>query len=231
MARVGRGHTSPVLGWSGKGWQVPQAPPPPPPCVPRGIVCRGFAHHPIPGTRVFLRWLPSTPPTPTPTPLSSPRPSPTFPDPCPWQCAGLAGGNTFGVAKNASLVSVRVVNCLGVGSWDDIVLGVNWVISDDRVPNSRKVMSMSLGGSTSSNIVDEAVRVAVETYGITTTIAAGNSDAPACDQSPARSASGRGAEGGVWALLEVSCPPLSLLASLACPSPPPPVPWAAVAPP
>lgn len=51
-------------------------------------------------------------------------------------------------------------------------------------------MSMSLGGSTSSNIVDEAVRLAVETYGIVTTIAAGNSDSPACDQTPARAPSG-----------------------------------------
>jgi hypothetical protein len=52
-------------------------------------------------------------------------------------------------------------------------------------------MSMSLGGVTSSNIADNAVQTAVS-LGIVTTVAAGNSDAPACDQSPARSASGRG---------------------------------------
>jgi hypothetical protein len=57
---------------------------------------------------------------------------PACPDPDP-QCAGLIGSATYGVATNVSLVSVRVVNCLGVANWDDIVKGVEWVINDDRV--------------------------------------------------------------------------------------------------
>src|ERR1700741_2941405 len=37
--------------------------------------------------------------------------------------AGTVGGVTYGVAKGASLVSVRVLNCYGSGTWDDVIAG------------------------------------------------------------------------------------------------------------
>ena len=57
-----------------------------------------------------------------------------------------------------------------------------------QVPNSRKVFSMSLGGLP-SDIIDEKVAIAVAS-GVVVVVAAGNSDVPACDRSPARVPSG-----------------------------------------
>eukprot|EP00057_Strongylocentrotus_purpuratus_P003055 XP_003725829.1 PREDICTED: subtilisin-like protease 6 [Strongylocentrotus purpuratus] len=38
-------------------------------------------------------------------------------------CAGTVGGNEYGVAKNANLFGVRVLSCLGSGSYSSIVDG------------------------------------------------------------------------------------------------------------
>lgn len=65
------------------------------------------------------------------------------------------------------------------------------------MPNSRKVISLSLGGTTASNIVDEAVRLASDTFGIVVVVAAGNVDMSACDLSPARSQSGLSRSAGL----------------------------------
>ena len=35
--------------------------------------------------------------------------------------AGTIGGQTFGVAKNVNLLSVRVLNCQGTGTWSDVI--------------------------------------------------------------------------------------------------------------
>lgn len=34
-----------------------------------------------------------------------------------WSCAGL----TFGVAKNATLIAVRALNCMGQASYSDVI--------------------------------------------------------------------------------------------------------------
>jgi subtilisin family serine protease len=41
--------------------------------------------------------------------------------------AGTVGGATYGVAKRVSLVAVRVLNCLGVGSNARVIAGIDWV--------------------------------------------------------------------------------------------------------
>jgi subtilisin family serine protease len=95
--------------------------------------------------------------------------------------AGTVGGTTWGVAKGASLVPVRVLDCAGAGSWSGVIAGIDWVANSSQRP---AVANMSLGGAV-SNSLDAAVAGAVA-KGVTVVVAAGNSNADACTASPAR---------------------------------------------
>jgi len=95
--------------------------------------------------------------------------------------AGTAGGSTYGVAKQATLVPVRVLGCDNKGSWSRIIAGIDWVTANARKP---AVANMSLGGS-GSRAVDEAVARSINS-GVVYTIAAMNDAGDACNYSPAR---------------------------------------------
>lgn len=95
--------------------------------------------------------------------------------------AGTVGGSTYGVAKGVSLIAVRVLNCSGSGSNSQVIAGINWVTTNHIKP---AVVNMSLGGSASS-VLDAAVQNSIN-RGITYAVAAGNSNANACNYSPAR---------------------------------------------
>ncbi|NHC45418.1 S8 family peptidase [Motilibacter aurantiacus] len=95
--------------------------------------------------------------------------------------AGTIGGSAYGVAKKASLVGVRVLNCAGSGTTAGVIAGVDYVTANAVKP---AVANMSLGGSASAAL-DEAVRRSIAS-GITYAIAAGNSSTNACNTSPAR---------------------------------------------
>ena len=97
--------------------------------------------------------------------------------------ASVIGGSLFGVAKEVSLVPVRVLGCDGSGSLSTVLAGLDW-ISGDHVPGQPAVINMSLGGGTSLAL-DQAVQSAIDS-GITVVAAAGNSGSSACDGSPAR---------------------------------------------
>jgi subtilisin family serine protease len=94
--------------------------------------------------------------------------------------AGTIGGSTSGVAKGVMLRGVRVLDCNGSGSWSGIIAGVNWVASNHIKP---AVANMSLGGGYSS-AVNTAVTNLVNS-GVFVAVAAGNSNANACNYSPA----------------------------------------------
>ncbi len=97
--------------------------------------------------------------------------------------AGTVGGSTYGVAKGVSLVAVRVLNCSGSGTNSGVIAGINWVTSNHTGTNPA-VANMSLGGSVSTAL-DTAVKNSIAD-GVTYAIAAGNSNAKACNYSPAR---------------------------------------------
>src|SRR5262245_53767577 len=97
--------------------------------------------------------------------------------------AGTVGGSTFGVAKNVSLVAVRVLNCNGSGSNSGVIAGVNFVTQNHQA-GARAVANMSLGGGVSTAL-DSAVRNSIAD-GVVYAIAAGNSNTNAANQSPAR---------------------------------------------
>ena len=95
--------------------------------------------------------------------------------------AGTVGGTTTGVAKEVSLIPVRVLDCGGSGSWSGVIAGLDWVANSTLRP---AVANMSLGGTASSSL-DSAVAGAVG-KGVTVVVAAGNSNVDACNSSPAR---------------------------------------------
>jgi subtilisin family serine protease len=43
--------------------------------------------------------------------------------------SGTVGGTTYGVAKNVTLVAVRVLDCSGNGTNSGVIAGVDWVTS------------------------------------------------------------------------------------------------------
>jgi subtilisin family serine protease len=95
--------------------------------------------------------------------------------------AGTVGGSTYGVAKSALLRGVRVLNCSGSGSTSGVIAGVDWVRQNHIAP---AVANMSLGGGVSTAL-DNAVNN-LSNAGVTIAVAAGNSNANACNSSPAR---------------------------------------------
>jgi subtilisin family serine protease len=95
--------------------------------------------------------------------------------------AGTAGGSSFGVAKGATLVAVRVLNCAGSGTTTGIVNGINWVTSNAIRP---AVANMSLGGAGNNTTMNNAVANSIAS-GVSYAIAAGNSNSNACNFSPA----------------------------------------------
>ncbi|MCY0953812.1 S8 family peptidase [Streptomyces sp. H27-S2] len=94
--------------------------------------------------------------------------------------AGTVGGSTYGVAKKANLVSVRVLGCDGQGTLSGIVAGLDWVARNATQP---AVLNASLGGDRSDAVNDAAD--AVTAAGVLPVVAAGNSSKDACLVSPA----------------------------------------------
>lgn len=96
--------------------------------------------------------------------------------------AGTVGGSEYGVAKDASLVAVRVLDCGGSGTYDGVIAGIDWVTAD-HAAGEPAVANMSLGGGF-SQAVNDAVAAAVAD-GVTFALAAGNDyAADACEGSP-----------------------------------------------
>lgn len=96
--------------------------------------------------------------------------------------AGTAAGMTYGVAKQARIVPIRVLDCQGSGPWDVILAGVEWVTSNATKP---AVANMSLGGTGSQTSVENAVRRSISS-GVQYALAAGNNGSDACGFTPAR---------------------------------------------
>jgi subtilisin family serine protease len=97
--------------------------------------------------------------------------------------AGTVGGSTYGVAKQVSIVAVRVLDCGGSGSNSGVIAGIDWVTSD-HVAGDPAVANMSLGGGASSAL-DTALNNSIAD-GVSYAVAAGNSNTTACNTSPAR---------------------------------------------
>ncbi|MCX5560469.1 S8 family peptidase [Streptomyces sp. NBC_00038] len=95
--------------------------------------------------------------------------------------AGTVAGSAYGVAKNAKIVGVRVLDNAGSGTTAGVVAGIDWVTQNAVKP---AVANMSLGGGVDTAL-DTAVRNSIAS-GVTYAVAAGNSNANASNYSPAR---------------------------------------------
>ena len=104
--------------------------------------------------------------------------------------AGIAAGNTVGVARGSRVISVRVLDCGGYGDVSDVVKGLDWIRWHHRA-GRLAVANLSLGvdlGDDGSDINAAVRRVAAD--GILVVVAAGNGDTDgnpidACDVAPA----------------------------------------------
>lgn len=101
-------------------------------------------------------------------------------------CAGTIGSKTFGVAKKANLIAVKVLRTSGFGTNSDVIKGVEWVAKQARKnakTGRQSAANMSLGGGRSvtlEKVVDRAVE-----FGVHFAVAAGNDAEDACEYSPA----------------------------------------------
>ena len=100
--------------------------------------------------------------------------------------AGTVAGTKFGVAKSATIVPVRVLDCSGSGTTSGVIAGIEWVIGNHQV-GTPAVANLSLGGGASS-AMDTAIQ-SLTNDGVTVVVAAGNSKIDACKSSPARAPS------------------------------------------
>ncbi|HEY5783437.1 MAG TPA: S8 family serine peptidase [Microlunatus sp.] len=96
--------------------------------------------------------------------------------------AATIAGKTYGVAKQAKVVSLRVLDCNGEGWADDLIAALDWIVA--HRPSTPAVINFSLGGNGDAD-VDAAVAAAIGA-GISVAAAAGNEFDDACDYSPAR---------------------------------------------
>lgn len=95
--------------------------------------------------------------------------------------AGVAGGSTYGVANEVTLVSARVLDCYGSGYTSGVIAALDWIAANRRLP---AVVNMSLGGPIVQALDDAVARL--QATGVIVAAAAGNDSTDACLGSPAR---------------------------------------------
>lgn len=96
--------------------------------------------------------------------------------------AGTIGGATYGVAKQVTLVPVRVLGCDGRGTFSQLIAGIDWIIEHHQ-PGQPAVANISLGGVENSVVNDAVARLVAS--GVVVAVAAGNDNRNACETSPA----------------------------------------------
>ena len=96
--------------------------------------------------------------------------------------AGTIAGRTLGLAPEATIIPVKVLDCIGSGTLAGVVSGIDWMVAHHEagVP---AVANLSLGGAFSATLNAAIARAVVD--GIAVVVAAGNSDDDACNASPA----------------------------------------------
>lgn len=96
--------------------------------------------------------------------------------------SGIIASKYFGVAKGATLHSVKVLDCEGFSNSAKIIEGLQWIKNNYKLPG---IVQLSLAGAKSST-VDEVIKDLYE-LGLVIISAAGNDAIDACEVSPARS--------------------------------------------
>lgn len=97
--------------------------------------------------------------------------------------AGTVAGRTYGVAPEARVVAVRVLDCTGNGDKAQTIAGLDWVARNAERP---AVLNASLGEERSTAVNNAAT--ALSDRGILPVVSAGNDAVDACTASPASAA-------------------------------------------
>mmetsp|Transcript_65333 Transcript_65333/g.141144 ORF Transcript_65333/g.141144 Transcript_65333/m.141144 type:complete len:404 (+) Transcript_65333:22-1233(+) len=97
--------------------------------------------------------------------------------------SGTIAGQTYGVAKEADLIAVKVMSDRGSGSSSNILSGIDWVVGNAQKTGKPSVANLSIGGGFSQT-ENDAIAAATDA-GVVMVVAAGNDDSDACDYSPA----------------------------------------------
>ncbi len=101
--------------------------------------------------------------------------------------ATTAAGTQFGIAKNATIVPIRLLDCNGSGRTSGVMAALDWILSPSNPnPKSQAVLNLSIGGNRSDALNDSVERLV--NAGITVVVAAGNERTDACTRSPASAA-------------------------------------------
>ena len=96
--------------------------------------------------------------------------------------SGTIGGSTFGVAKAVTLVSLRVWDCNGSGTFSNMIAAMDWAVA--HKPPGPSVINISGRGGAYQPMDDAVARTIAA--GIPVVVAAGNDNDDACKYSPAR---------------------------------------------
>jgi subtilisin family serine protease len=93
------------------------------------------------------------------------------------------------VAKEVTLVGVKVLDSEGGGANSGVINGIEYVLQQALQGNGPSVCNLSLGGGF-SRALNSAVAELVERGKVFTAVAAGNEDVDACNSSPAAASLG-----------------------------------------
>ncbi|KAJ3364796.1 serine protease [Allomyces javanicus] len=108
--------------------------------------------------------------------------------------AGIVASKTYGVAKRATVVAVKILDRDGAGNTADLISGLNYVVQQQKFLNSRSgtppvrgVANLSIAGPVSAAV--NAAVAAVVAAGVPVIAAAGNANGDsACNYSPSGAA-------------------------------------------
>ncbi|RKP19110.1 subtilisin-like protein, partial [Rozella allomycis CSF55] len=93
--------------------------------------------------------------------------------------AGIAAGRNVGVAKQANIMTIRVISCSGVGENSNLADALEWLLVNHKKP---AVINMSVGGDKSSFV--ESLAQKLIDNGVQIVTASGNGATDACTSSP-----------------------------------------------
>ncbi|KAI8806991.1 peptidase S8/S53 domain-containing protein [Cladochytrium replicatum] len=102
--------------------------------------------------------------------------------------ASIAAGKTYGVAKDANIIAVKVLDDKGSGLISTIVAGIQWALTQAGTSGRRSVINMSLGGENSkssgtTSAIGRAIKAGFDA-GVVFAVAAGNDGVDACNYTP-----------------------------------------------
>ncbi|WP_039977353.1 S8 family serine peptidase [Vibrio jasicida] len=98
--------------------------------------------------------------------------------------AGTAAGRQYGIAPEADIYSVRVLNCENKGWGSQILKSFDWVIEHAKQQGQPAVINYSISRSTRWAPLDQAVDRLITQYNLPFVHAAANNNTDACTKTP-----------------------------------------------